>query len=842
MLTEASTEEILLKELKEKEKHLVLELKNLCVPHGSKFKEQCPEKTAEIFYQLALLYRKYSPDKFSLIRSVGLFNAAIVRIPENVDDIRKSLRDLCSHVFQLSGAHNKNVDLLKIAETCKKMVEELRDKVKKELSDIKQHPWIPVVAQAQKDRRTKMKLDKEKICKVKHLMKMIADGYKTLMCYISDESIGIMGDPPCKYAVMGMGSLAREEITPFSDFEHAIVLDPFFDDKPENVKEKILNYFRWFTVIFHIIVTTMGETLLRFMYIPSLNDLDNGEDWFYDAFTPCGISFDGMVSFASIFPLGRQETRNKPWTTELIKSVPEMIKYLNIDVSLKNGYHLGDVLRKTCFVSGFQEVYELYPCMVLTKMKKEHGLRINEIKTTILRYAKEFDVLQLNFDFLKANTMSIKQTVYRQFTLLISLIGAYHGINSSSSFDIVEELNRRHLLHDGDRYLEYIYAICIMCEMRVRLYMSEYSQADFISKRSVLRNEQCSSACDIIYAIGDMSTFDLFHSMCKLNDELKLIFNDDLVSKKAFTNYDQATQSQVGKWSLKLSLLKYLCMHEKFIGEFNRFFDLVNITKLDDPWCYAQYFNTLSLAGRVCEMKRKTKKAIKLHKAASNFQFKPETAIINFSCKLRYARFLFDMRKIHESLQQLNLAFEVRSKYFPDNESKEVLRGFSLKSRILMGMQNRYDASLTYANLAFEGFKKLKEDHYEIAHCMNNIARLSFYQQNFDQAITQGKALLDYRLKHFPRDIYNIADSHQILGEAYYLSGDFKKAVEQFKLQSSLPFGVRLSSHPALPLRLPAINNAINIRQRCFDAAWRMEHDPTFCFEDWVKGELDDNH
>ena len=37
-----------------------------------------------------------------------------------------------------------------------------------------------------------------------------------------------MGKPPCEYTIAGIGSLAREEITAYSDFEHIILL---CDDK-----------------------------------------------------------------------------------------------------------------------------------------------------------------------------------------------------------------------------------------------------------------------------------------------------------------------------------------------------------------------------------------------------------------------------------------------------------------------------------------------------------------------------------------------------------------------------------------------------------------------------------
>ena len=44
------------------------------------------------------------------------------------------------------------------------------------------------------------------------------------MAGISQYCEDVMGKPPCDYAIVGMSSLAREEITSFSDFEHIILL------------------------------------------------------------------------------------------------------------------------------------------------------------------------------------------------------------------------------------------------------------------------------------------------------------------------------------------------------------------------------------------------------------------------------------------------------------------------------------------------------------------------------------------------------------------------------------------------------------------------------------------
>ena len=72
-----------------------------------------------------------------------------------------------------------------------------------------------------------------------------------------------------------------------------------------------------------------------------------------------GVLFDGMMSHTCKFPLGRiQSATEKPFKTELIKPVDKMLKYLSSEESLKNGYHLNEILTDTCFVDGDQIVYD----------------------------------------------------------------------------------------------------------------------------------------------------------------------------------------------------------------------------------------------------------------------------------------------------------------------------------------------------------------------------------------------------------------------------------------------------------------------------------------------------
>ena len=53
-------------------------------------KETDPEKSAEILHKIALIYKQRSPDKISLVKCVGLLNAAILRNLSNTGLAKKS--------------------------------------------------------------------------------------------------------------------------------------------------------------------------------------------------------------------------------------------------------------------------------------------------------------------------------------------------------------------------------------------------------------------------------------------------------------------------------------------------------------------------------------------------------------------------------------------------------------------------------------------------------------------------------------------------------------------------------------------------------------------------------
>ena len=419
--------------LDQEEDDLAEELKQNCDENNN---EIDLNKSAEIFCKLAKIYQKQKPDDIKdrmvcLIRSAALFNSAILRSSDNAEKLKKDLQDFCGKLLVEAGAENKDADLVQEAESVARSIKHMRDSVCTNLGKLKNIPDDVCPAD-------QAILEVGISTNVEELQNSLAANFTNIMADVAKFAEHVMGEPPCEFSLAGMGSLARKEITPYSDFENMILLESTGDDY-----ENMLNYFRWYSVIFQVILINLGETIIPSVSISVLNDKNskNG-DWFYDKITPRGICFDGMMPHACKFPLGRtQPTKDKPWKTELIKPVNEMLKYLNSDESLKNGYHLGTILTKACHVYGNVRVFEEFENGVreLTELEPTENVQ-SSVKKQITEDLAKFATRRSLVGVYTTKHFNVKQVVYRSATILISEMGRFYKINANSCFDILREL------------------------------------------------------------------------------------------------------------------------------------------------------------------------------------------------------------------------------------------------------------------------------------------------------------------------------------------------------------------------------------------------------------------
>ena len=454
------------------EQNLVEELKSNC--QDSDGKEIDLNISARIFHKLGLLHLRRNANTYSiesmvcLIKSAVLLNAGLVRTGTDSDDrklIKQDLNQLFQDLLRAAGADYTNVDLLSKSEKVKRLVENMRINVNGRLSE------IPIITKSKSSNEINRQ-EQEKVKAIEDIQKKITADYTAIMANIAEDCEQIMGTAPCNFAVVGMGSLARKEITPYSDFEHIIVLGA----NGNYLNENNLNYFRWFSVIFQVIIINLGETI-----IPSVLNETNSKlgKWFYDDVTTRGICFDAMLPWASKLPLGRPKTRNKPWTTELIKTVPDMLKYLNEDEIIKNGYHLGDILTKTCYVYGDRSLYQEFESGANDILNKQN----ENIKTEVLSQIKDdletFSIRSVLSKISDDGKCNVKKDVYRVTTLFVAALGRLNKISKRSCFEIIHELETKQAISKNARN-KLSYAIALACEIRLKWYMLQNRQKDDI--------------------------------------------------------------------------------------------------------------------------------------------------------------------------------------------------------------------------------------------------------------------------------------------------------------------------------------------------------------------------
>ena len=274
-----------------------------------------------------------------------------------------------------------------------------------------------------------------------------------------------------------------------------------------------------------MIILNLQKTIVPSLNVSSLNDKDSPlGDWYYDAITTRGVSFDGMMAHACKFPLGRQQcTKDKPFVTELIKPINKMLEYLNSDANLKNGYHLADILTKTCFVFGNENIFEQFELGV---RKYRDGKSQTEIIEDIQQQVKkDLNTFSMRFrlSHLKSqNQINIKQLVYRSTTLFISALARIYSISSNSSFDVINTMVKHDKITRNSAN-ELQFAIAIACEMRLKVYTESNSQCDNISVNLKQDTRNIRKFVDIVGTASTIHYFQIAYCLqCEMAKQLNL--------------------------------------------------------------------------------------------------------------------------------------------------------------------------------------------------------------------------------------------------------------------------------------------------------------------------------
>ncbi|MGZ3732704.1 MAG: methyltransferase domain-containing protein, partial [Parachlamydiaceae bacterium] len=288
----------------------------------------------------------------------------------------------------------------------------------------------------------------EKAESLRTIYSQVTQGIKAFIADLSEDVIRQLEtwghSLPCEYAIIGLGSLAREEMTPYSDFEFAILV--------ASEEKAVKDYFRLFTYLLHLRIINLGETILPAVDMSALN-------WLYDDLTPRGLSFDGSMPTACKTPLGKQKGQLGDF--ELIHTPTKMSELQQIQENdplkrlwVLKRYHLPTILSASTYIVGSEQgdaLVEEYQAQVRTFLFLGEGKKrtLDLMEDDLSRFKPQLTGQE------NGKHYNVKKDLYRLPNTMFDGLANYFNLVSTSTWERIEELEKRGLLcSDGANNLK----------------------------------------------------------------------------------------------------------------------------------------------------------------------------------------------------------------------------------------------------------------------------------------------------------------------------------------------------------------------------------------------------
>lgn len=302
----------------------------------------------------------------------------------------------------------------------------------------------------------------------------IAEGMKVFLARLYLDSEQELGPVPCKYTVMGLGAMALQQMTPYSDLAFAILIDACSDAVAASA------YFKQLTHLVNCRVINLGETIIP-------------EDKY-------GIDLEHLTKRGVHLDLGGKTPLGGPDKSyTLIQTVAGMLNYLKNegDKVAHTDQHLPSILESTCYVYGDEGLYKSYETQKVEFLAAPPVYKSRAIKRmlegAVAWSYPHTDVVGPNQQpgdvevfgpqsgmEDQGKSYDVEKEIYRLPDRLLYGLALYHGIVPGSGWDAVVQLFERGVIcSEAVHHLGYIMSFANM--LRLRAYLHYDQQYEYVT-------------------------------------------------------------------------------------------------------------------------------------------------------------------------------------------------------------------------------------------------------------------------------------------------------------------------------------------------------------------------
>ncbi|WP_213155546.1 tetratricopeptide repeat protein [Neochlamydia sp. AcF65] len=612
---------------------------------------------------------------------------------------------------------------------------------------------------------------------VRELHGEIAQQIKVFFKRLAMQAFDILGPPPCEYAMIGFGSLAREEITPYSDLEFGILIQ---EDTAENRK-----YFKGLTFLIHLRVINLGETILPALNIPSLKAIN-----FFDSITPRGFAFDGagVEGKGCKTPLGNGNFK-------LIQTPEKMAQYISKDEKgnwwHEKEPHLPMELLTFTHLLGNPGLTKEYGRKVQENLNMPYQKGLNLRQYLARHHLFQADIANFDpgmGDIRKQGMLfKVKNDFYRFLHLALDRLALLKEVEAMATFARIDKLNRVGIIEEEvTEKLKYWMNIALF--MRLKTYSYYHAQTEIMNPL-------------IKWLRWDDSTYTKKQFALNLDtlEKIKRIY-------RIYISFHQAIQSFFRSYKDKANLLILeedeshltqgnialrLCQYQ----DARSWYSLADKANADNP-------EILIALGFIYKNQGKLELAAK---------YISKTLKINSKVfgenNLTVARDYNNLGSVYQAQGNLAKATEyakkalaVKLKLFGESNPHVAICYTNLGC--INRARGKGNKALEYTNKALEINTKFHGKHHpSVAGNYNNLGLIYETQGNLKKATEYIKKAFEIEIKLYGEYHPKVAVLYNNLGTVYYSQGNLKKAVEYINKALEIEIKIYGKYHPKVAFR-----------------------------------------